>query len=60
MTVIMLQNKCMNAQKMPTKVIVLQQIEIAHLLSHGDLLHSALVQVKLLSHIYITEQNKPH
>lgn len=50
----------MNAQKMPTKVIVLQQIEIAHLLSHGDLLHSALVQVKLLSHIYITEQNKPH
>lgn len=45
--------------KMPTEVIVLQQVEVAHLLSHGDLLHSALVQVELLSNVNITVQNKP-
>lgn len=45
---------------MLTEVIVLQKIEVAHLLSHGDLLHSALVQVELLGNINITVQNRPH
>lgn len=45
---------------MLTEVIVLQQIEVAHLLSHGDLLHSALVQVELLGNINVTVQNRPH
>ena len=40
-----------------TKVVVLQQVEVAHLLSHGDLLHPALVQVELLSHVNVTEEN---
>lgn len=44
---------------MPTEVIVLQQVEVAHLLSHGDLLHSTLVQVELLSNVNITVQNTP-
>ena len=39
---------------MLTKVIVLQQVEVAHLLSHGDFFHSALVQVELLSHVNVT------
>lgn len=45
---------------MLTKVIVLQQVEVAHLLPHGDLLHSALVQVKLLRNVNIaaTQQNR--
>ncbi len=47
-------------RKMHTEVIVLQQVEVAHLLSHGDLLHSALVQVELLSHVNITAQNTAH
>lgn len=45
---------------MPTEVVVLQQVEVAHLLSHGDLLHSALVQVELLSNVNITGHNTPH
>lgn len=45
---------------MLTEVIVLQKIEVAHLLSHGDLLHPALVQVELLGNINITVQNRPH
>lgn len=42
---------------MPTKVIVLQQVEVAHLFSHGDLLHSALVQVELLGDVDVAVRN---
>lgn len=45
---------------MHTEIIVLQQVEVAHLLSHCDLLHSALVQVELLSNVNIAIQNTPH
>ena len=38
---------------MPTEVIVLQQVEVSHLFSHGDLFHSALVQVELLGNVNI-------
>lgn len=37
-----------------TKVIVLHEAEVPHLLPHGDLLHSALVQGELLGYIYVT------
>lgn len=47
-------------KKQSTEIIVLQQVEVAHLLSHGDLLHSALVQVELLSYINVTVQNTTH
>lgn len=50
---------CTLRRKKPTEVIVLQQVEVAHLLSHGDLLHSALVQVELLSNVNIAVQNTP-
>lgn len=40
-----------------TKIIVLQEVEVANILPHGDLLYSALVQGKLLGHIYVTFLN---
>lgn len=41
----------------PTKVIVLQEAEVANIFSHGDLFYSALVQGELLGHIYVTVWN---
>lgn len=38
----------------PTKVIVLQEAQVADIFPHGDLLYSALVQGELLSNIYVT------
>lgn len=38
----------------PTKVIVLQETEVANIFPHGDLFYSALVQGELLGHVYVT------
>lgn len=36
-----------------TEVILLQQAQVAHLLPHGDLFHSTLVQCELLSDVNV-------
>ncbi len=38
----------------PTKVIVLQEAEVANIFPHCDLFYSALVQGELLGNIYVT------
>lgn len=45
-------------EECPTKVIVLQEAEVANIFPHGDLFYSALVQGELLGHIYVTEEEK--
>lgn len=39
-----------------TKIVVLQEVEIANIFPHGDLLHSALVESELLGHVNVTVQ----
>lgn len=40
--------------KCNTKVIVLQEAEVANVFPHGDFFYSALVQGELLGNIYVT------